>query len=65
MKIMLEKLKSRKLIMAIAGLLVILATELFGANAAQAASISDSVVNLIMVYIIGQGAVDAVGALKK
>ena len=61
---MLEKLKSRKLIMAVVGLVVVLATELFGVDAAQAASISDSVINLIMAYINGQGAVDAAGALK-
>ena len=62
---MLEKLKSRKLIVAVVSILTILATQAFGIPETMAGPIGEQVVNIACAYMIGQGAVDAAGAIKK
>lgn len=62
---MLEKLKSRKLIMAVVGILGILATQVLGVPEDIAGPIGDRVVTIVCAYVLGQGVVDATGNLKK
>ena len=55
-----EKLKSRKLWMAIGGLLVVMATEWLNISPDVADKLSGAVIIIVPAYIGGQGIVDAV-----
>ena len=54
-----EKLKSRKLWMAIGGLLIVLATEWLNLSPEVAEKVIGAVVIIVPAYIGGQGIVDA------
>ena len=54
-----EKLKSRKLWMAIGGLLIVLATEWLNLSPDVAEKVIGAVVVIVPAYIGGQGIVDA------
>ena len=54
-----EKLKSRKLWMAIGGLLIVLATEWLNLSPDVAEKVIGAVVIIVPAYIGGQGIVDA------
>jgi len=58
---MIEKLKSRKFIVAILGGLL----TVFGQAIGLTPDIIESLVQIVVFYIMGQGAVDAVAAIKK
>ena len=62
---MIEKLKSRKLVVAVVGVFAILATQLFGVPEAAASAMAGDIVTIVSTYVLGQGAVDAAGAFKK
>ena len=55
-----EKLKSRKLWMAIGGLLVVMATEWLNVSPEVADKLIGAVIVIVPAYIGGQGIVDAV-----
>ena len=55
-----EKLKSRKLWMAIGGLLVVMATEWLNLSPEVADKLIGAVIVIVPAYIGGQGIVDAV-----
>jgi len=55
-----EKLKSRKLWMAIGGLLVVMATEWLNISPEVADKLIGAVIIIVPAYIGGQGIVDAV-----
>ncbi|MBC8410399.1 MAG: hypothetical protein H8E12_17005 [Rhodobacteraceae bacterium] len=57
-----DKLKSRKLWVALGGVLVVIATEWLGLPAAMSQQIVDSIIVIIPSYLAGQGLVDAIGA---
>ena len=57
-----DKLKSRKLLMAVGAVLIILVTDVFGLNIDEATL--RQVVTVIVGYIVGQGAVDVAKAIK-
>lgn len=60
-----DKLKSRKLIVAIVGVLTILATQVLGIPEVMAGQLGTHVVTIACTYVLGQGVVDAAGNLKK
>lgn len=62
---MLEKLKSRKLIVAVVGLLMILATQFLGVDEATADIAGGHMVDIIVAYVVGQGVVDAAVSVVK
>jgi len=57
-----DKLKSRKLWMAIGGLLTVMATEWFNLSPAVAENVIGAVVIIVLAYIGGQSIVDALQA---
>ena len=59
---MLEKLKSRKLLMAVGAVLIILVNDVLGLNINEATL--QQVVVIVVGFIVGQGAVDVAAALK-
>jgi hypothetical protein len=59
---MIEKLKSRKLMVALGGLLTVIATEWVGVSPEIAEKVISSVVVITCAYIGGQGIVDALAA---
>ena len=61
-KVMMEKLKSRKLLALI---IVAILTTINGATGVLSEEMMQNVIYLAMTYIGGQGAVDAAAALKK
>jgi hypothetical protein len=54
-----SKLASRKLWVAIGGLLVVVATEFLGVDESTASSIIETITYIVPSYIGGQGIVDA------
>jgi len=59
-----EKLSSRKLWVAIGGLLTVLATDFMGFTPEFAEQVISAVVIIVPSYLGGQGIVDALGALS-
>ena len=59
-----EKLSSRKLWVAIGGLLTVIATDWIGISPEASQQIIDAVVIIVPSYLGGQGIVDALGALS-
>ena len=59
-----EKLSSRKLWVAIGGLLTVIATDWMGLTPEAAEQIIGAVVVIVPSYLGGQGIVDALGALS-
>jgi hypothetical protein len=59
-----EKLSSRKLWVAIGGLLTVLATDFMGFTPEFAEQVIGAVVIIVPSYLGGQGIVDALGALS-
>jgi hypothetical protein len=59
-----EKLSSRKLWVAIGGLLTVLATDFMGLTPEFAEQVIGAVVIIVPSYLGGQGIVDALGALS-
>ena len=57
-----EKLKSRKLWVAISGLLTVVATEWIGVSPEIAEKVISAVVGITCAYVGGQGIVDALAA---
>ena len=60
-----EKLTSRKLWVALGGVLAVVLTEWIGISAEASASIIDAITVIVPSYLAGQGIVDALGALGK
>ena len=57
-----NKLKSRKFILAVASLLFVVLTDLLGVKVDE--QTFNTIVMLVASYIVGQGAVDVAGVIK-